>query len=189
MQRDRQFNLVVGFRGHGKSMFVSNIVRNSSQKNALIYCEYAGLDSEAWAPFPLVDFYKYGGGKKKVCAQDIDYRTFLRLVEKHFRNGIVVIDEGRMHEKWQLTDEMITLVGNCRKTGIDIYICYHSMSGLPIEQFDHVNNLILFHTTSNFTRKGGSIPEMAALQAAQRRIRSQVFAGNKYYAEVIPLVP
>ncbi len=187
--RDRQFNLVVGFRGHGKSYYVSKIIRKSSQQNALIYVEDVDIDTPAWAPFPLVDFYSYKGGKVKICAQDLEYDVFLRMVRKHYRNGILVIDEGRLHENYKLSKGMIDLVSTCRKIGVDIYINYHGMSGLPIEQFHYVNNIILFHTTDNFRRKNNSIPEMKALEAAQRRIRAQVFKGNKYYAEVIPLVP
>lgn len=170
-------------------MFESRLIQQSSQKNALIYCEDIDLDTEAWAPFPLVDFKKYSGGKRKVCAQDIDYKIFLELVAKYYRNGIVVIDEGRLHESYKLSAEMIRIVSIMRKIGVDLYINYHGLRGLPVEQFHYVNNVVLFHTTDNFKSKQHSIPEMAALQDAQRRIKAKVFAGNKYYSEVLQLVP
>lgn len=187
--RDRQFNLVVGFPGHGKSTFIANQCKRTKDSNVLVYVEDVDMDSDAWAAFPPVDFGKYRGGKRKVNASDVAYDVFLQQVCQHFRNGIVVIDEGRLHENYRLSKEMIRLVATRRKIGVDIYINYHGMSGLPVEQLQYVNNIILFHTTDNFSRKGRSLPEMQALLAAQARIRRQVFAGNKYYAEAMPLVP
>jgi hypothetical protein len=186
--RDRFFILGVGFPGFGKSSKAADWVRGSQDDNALIYLEEEDMDSDAWTEFPEVDFYRYRGGKRKVNGSKVEYREFLQQVHKYFRNGVLVIDEGPLHEENKLSPEMLKIVSQRRKLGIDIIILYHGLSGLPVGQFRYVNAIFLCHSTDAFQSKT-NVPQVKALVAAQERIRKEVFSGNHWYAEVIPLAP
>lgn len=185
--RDAEVTLVIGFRGHGKSTFVANAVQASPKRDALLYVDELFLDTDAMKPFPLVDFYKYAGGKMKVNAEEIEYREFLQQIIKNFRNGIVVIDEGGEYERVRLTDEMYSLCRRVVKQNVDVYICYHGVSDIPVDQLKYVNNVVMFHTIDQFERKAKSLWRARDLMAAQERIAKKV-KHNKYACEWIKFV-
>lgn len=183
----RQLNLCAGAPGYGKSTFIANIVKASPDPNALIYIEEVDIESDAWADFPLVDFYKYKGGKCKVSAETIKYDEFLKQCAKHFRNGIVVIDEGGLYERGKLSLEMIRLMATRRKIFVNIFIIYHGVSAMPINQFMYVNNIILFHTADSFAHKKQWVPRMDELLRAKEEITRDVMNGKKYSNRFINL--
>lgn len=186
-RRQRQFNLVVGAPGHGKSTFIAKrMIAASPDKNAIIYKEELNIDDAAFSMFARAKFKEYKGGKVKMSSFDVDYKTFMKEVYAHFRNGHIVIDDGTLYERDMVTKELSDLATMRRHLGVDITVAYHGMTYLPIQQFPLVNNIILFHTTDSLY-KGRRLPGVELIQAAKDRIAAQVAKGNKYYHEVIKL--
>ena len=182
--REPQLNLVVGAPGYGKSTWVEERVRKSTLPNALIYVEEEDILNGAYQSFPLRSFYNYAGGKVRINAEKTPYDEFIDQVIKNFSNGVLVIDEGGIYEKGRLSQPMSRLMKVRRKKGIDIFINYHGMSGLPVAQFEVCNNIILFHSADEFAAKS-NVPKRRELMAARERIEAQVKRGNKYYCEPI----
>lgn len=178
---------MAGAPGHGKSTLMAKIVKESPDRDALIYKEELDIDDAAYKAFPRADIWKYKGGKVKISSFDIKYDDFLALVEKGFRNGILVIDEGRLYEMNELSERMTRLAALRRKLGIDIYILFHGITQIPIRSFSYINNVILFNTADNFKYKSGKVPEIEPLMKAKDEIRKEVMAGNKYAARVIKI--
>lgn len=185
--RERQFNIIVGAPGHGKSTLTADLVRQSKDANAIIYKMALNIDDKAFAKFPVREFAKYTGGKVRISDLDVKYPKLIQSVIAHYRNGMLVIDDAGLYERDIISDELNHLVMMRRHVGVDVFLVYHGLSFLPIQQFPYINNIILFHTADNFSYKARRIPAGDALQAAKDRIAAQVVKGNKYYYEVIKL--
>lgn len=187
-ERERQFNIFVGAPGFGKSTFTSRIIQQSKDANAIIYKMALNIDDKAFSKFPeCKDIAKYTGGKVKISDLTIKYPKLVRLVVDKYRNGHFVVDDAGLYERDIISDELNDLVMMRRHIGVDVSLIYHGLSFLPIQQFPFINNIILFHTTDNFTYKARRLPAGEQLQAAKDRIAAQVVKGNKYYHEVIKL--
>lgn len=185
--RERQFNILVGAPGFGKSTKGAEIVSRTHDKNAIIYKMLLNIDDKAFAKFPHVQLKNYKGGKVKIDDLQIKYSDMVKAVTRDFRNGMFVVDDAGNYERNIISEELNRLVSMRRHIGVDVLLIYHGLSFLPIQQFPFINNIILFHTTDNPSYKGGKIPEMEKLLAAKARIAAQVARGNKYYHEVIKL--
>ncbi len=185
--RERQFNILVGAPGYGKSTFANRIVQGNRDHNAIIYKNNLNIDDPAFVRIPeLKDLAKYKGGKVKVSDRTIKYPKLVTLINEKYRNGIFMVDDAGLYERDVISDELSDLVMMRRHMGVDVYLIYHGLSYLPIQQFPFVNNIILFHTTDALY-KGRKLPELDRLQQAKDRIAAKVAGGNKYYHEVIKL--
>ena len=180
-------HLYAGTQGTGKSTLVEKVIEVSPLPNALIYLEDIDCYGTAFSKYPLINFWDYKGGKVRINANDIEYNVFMAQVGKYFRNGNLVIDEGGMYERIQLSEHIIPVVKRQRKTNVEVHLLYHGVSELPLSSFKFVKTVTLFHQQEEFSRKKNSVPRMEELIAAQRRISQKYFAGNRFYNETIQL--
>lgn len=185
--RERQFNIIVGAPGHGKSTTAAKLFEAGKDANGIIYKMFLNIDDKAFKKYRHVPFDKYTGGKVKISDMDVKYKDFLKGVLRSFRNGHVMIDDAGNYERDIISDELNKLVSMRRHMGVDVTMIYHGLSFLPIQQFPFINHIILFHTTDNFSYKAGKLPDIKKLEKAKERIAAQVARGNKYYYEVIKL--
>lgn len=175
--RERQFNIIVGAPGSGKSTFTANVC-NKLPENVIIYKHIANIDDKAFAAFPVKTMDNWRQGAKpghpvkcKFAGQESDYRPFLQWVKNNYRNGALIIDDCTIFERDRLTLEMNHLVTMRRHYGIDIYLIYHGLSLLPIEQFIFLNKLVIFNTTDNFQYKIKKIPNVENINHAVNQAR------------------
>ncbi len=175
--RERQFNIIVGAPGSGKSTFTANVC-SKLPENVIIYKHIANIDDKAFSAFPIktTDNWRQGakpghGVKCKIAGEESDYRPFLKWVKNNYRNGALVIDDCTIFERDRLTKEMNHLVSMRRHYGIDIYLIYHGLSLLPIEQFVFLNKLVIFNTTDNFQYKIKKIPNVENINHAVNQAR------------------
>jgi len=173
----------------GKSTVAEKIIANSSLSNALIYKMGVNVYDEAFKKYKVIeDLYKYKGGKVIVNGGHIEYRTFLDLCYKQYRNGILLIDDCGVFENNVPTPELRAILTDNRKLGIEVILVYHGLSKVPIEMFTFANNIILGVTTDNFMYKLNKLPDIEdQLLAAKARIDRAAEAGNRYYKEWIKL--
>lgn len=180
--RERRFNLIVGSPGAGKSTFVANAVKKYPG-NAIIYKHMANISDPAFQSYPEKTQSNWRQGaapgaavKCKFAGLNEDYIEFLDWIKDYYRNGLLIIDDATIFERDRLTKEMNHLVAMRRHYGIDIWLVYHGMTLLPIEQFIFVNNIVLFNTNDNLKYKSSRLPQVDLINAkvaeARRNYRS-----------------
>lgn len=195
--RQRRFNIVVGSPGSGKTTFTSNIVRQYKQ-NVCFIKHLANIDDPALNFLTQKTRSNWRQGahdeapvKFKLAINDIkiedeetgekisEYRYTLKWVKKHFRNGMLIVDDATIFERDRLTEEMNHLVSMRRHYGIDIWLIYHGLTLLPIEQFIFLNNLVLFNTNDNLKYKANKLPNADHLQRAVIQARNNYNSKDK----------
>jgi GTPase SAR1 family protein len=183
--REAAVNLVVGAKGYGKSTWLKNHLAKHPKRNQLVYKNAGRISDPAFSSFPLVPFYSYRGGRAKISDFDVEYREFIDQVYKHFKNGVVVVDDASFYEQDNITPELKRLIVMNRGPAIDVYLVFHGLSDVPIKLFSYINNIILFHTTDSFTYKKSKIPEMRDLQDAADHQAEEVRRKGKYIEPVV----
>lgn len=181
-------NLVAGAPGYGKSTFGQRYIDTAKHfPNALVYLEDIDCYGKdvPFAKFPLIQLKDYKGGRVRINSSDIEYPAFMKLVDKYYRNGILLIDEGGLYEKHTISDHLMPVLKKRRKVNVDVTLNYHGVRELPLASFKYINNLVLFFQTEEFAKRA-DVPRMADILAARDRIFNEVMKkGNKYYHEVI----
>lgn len=188
--------MIIGAPGHGKSTKMMDIIKRYPDANVLLWKMFLNIGDPAFKTIPEKQYAKYTGGRAKISSNDttiagknerLKYKTFMQGIIDHYRNGMLVVDDASNYEKYTTSDEFNNLIMMRRHMGVDVFYIYHGFTLFPIAMLPYVNNIILFHTTDNFSYKGAKLPEMEKLLAAKNRIAAQVAKGNKYYHEVIKL--
>ncbi len=188
--REAKNTAIVGARGHGKSTEACRIVTNAAtgRKNGILYKVQMNIHDAAFAQFKEIQkLSDYKGGLAKIGSGSIGYADFLNEITEHFFNGFVIIDDAKLFERHTLSPEAVKLLTMSRHHGLDVYYIYHSLKYTPIEMYEGLDWLILFHTNENIKSKLSALPAGPKLVPAIERIEKQVAAGNKYYHEYIKL--
>lgn len=187
--------LVVGATGSGKSTWLANRIKKMNC-NVIVYKHFANIDDKAFdflttktmsnirqgaAPNEAVKC-KIGGMERE------DYIKFLQWVKTTYRNGALFVDDATIFERDRLTKEMNFLLTMKRHLGIDIFLVYHGLTLLPIEQFLLCKQIILFNTTDNLSYKASRTPKYPELVQgiAQARANFKTTA-NKYKPVIVSL--
>lgn len=178
MERQRFFNLVAGSPGAGKSTFTAEFVKKYAE-NALVYKHITNIDDRAFSFLPEKTTSNWRQGahpgapvKCKIAGLQEDYIGFLKWVVSSYRNGLLIIDDATIFERDRLSKEMNFLVSMRRQIGVDLWLVYHGLSLLPIEQFVFVNNIIIFNCNDNIDYKANKMPQFQALKTAVSTARA-----------------
>jgi hypothetical protein len=192
--RERRFNIIVGSPGSGKSTFTSNIIKTVND-NVIVYKHLANIDDPAFSFLSVKTQSSWRQGaapnavvKCKFAGRQENYADFLKWVISDFRNGMIVVDDATLFEKDRLSKGMNELVTMRRHYGIDIFLIYHGLTALPIDQFPFLNNVILFNTNDNFKYKNNKLPYMNDLTNAVHQARQNYLnPKTKYNPEIVRL--
>lgn len=175
--------LVVGATGCGKSTWLANRVRKY-QGNAIVYKHMSNADDAAFSFLNIKTTTSWRQGatpgeavKCKITGMETkEYIEFLRWVKANYRNGMLVIDDATIFERDRLSAEMNYLLTMKRHLGLDIFLVYHGLTLLPIEQFILCRYIILFNTTDNVRYKVSRLPcyptMIAGIQKARENYKS-----------------
>lgn len=195
--RQRRFNLVVGSPGAGKSTFTAESIKSYNSGNVILYKHAGNIDDAAFNFLPVKTQSNWRQGAspgtpvKCKFAGDTgtEYTGFLTWVKDSFRNGMLVIDDATIFERDRLTKEMNYLVTMRRHLGIDIWLIYHGLTLLPIEQFIFVNHIVLFNTNDNLKYKASRLPNYQLLLQGVQQARNNYASGGalRYTPAVVPL--
>jgi hypothetical protein len=176
--RERRFILIAGAPGAGKSVFVNDNIIAPYTGNVIIFKHPANIDDKAvaWLPEKTPSNWRQGAKpgapvRCKMAVTKQDYKKTLQWVADEYRNGLLIVDDATIYEKFILTNEMEFLVIMRRHLGIDIVMMYHGLTRLPIDQFISANYLLLFNTTDNFDYKAKKLPQHKTLQDAAQSAR------------------
>lgn len=160
--------LVVGATGCGKSTWLATLCKKS-KCNVIVYKHLATIDDNAFDFLKLENIknFKIQPGIYKKCKMGgynhHQYIEFLEFVKKNYRNGILIIDDATIFERDRLSVEMNFLLTMKRHLGLDIFLVYHGLTLLPIEQFLLCKQIILFNTTDSLKYKASRLPKYEAL--------------------------
>lgn len=177
--------IIVGATGCGKSTWISNRVRKY-QGNVIVYKHMSNIDDAAFSDLPIKTVTNWRQGAKpgtsvkcKVSGIDgKDYINFLNWVKDNYRNGMLVIDDATIFERDRLSKEMNFLLTMKRHNGMDIYLVYHGLTLLPIEQFLLCRYVVLFNTTDNPNYKVKKIPSYSKFEKAIQMARENHKSNN-----------
>lgn len=196
IQRIRELNLVAGSPGGGKSTFTGGYVK-SYPENAIVCKHISAIDDGAFKFLPEKTTSNWRQGvapgqpaKCKIAIEQETYLEFLRWIIANFRNGVLVIDDATIFERDRLTKEMNKLVTMRRFYGIDIWLVYHGLTLLPIEQFIFANHIILFNTNDELQYKRNKIPQFDSIQKAVLQARTNFQSSDqriKYEPAIVKL--
>jgi hypothetical protein len=197
MMKEREFNMVVGITGAGKSTFTAKYVK-AYKENVIVYKHIANIDDKAFDFLPQKTITNWRQGaqpgapvKCKIAGHKKEYKEFLRwILAENYKNGLLIIDDATIYERFQLTEEMNELVAMKRHYGLDIWLNYHGLTLLPIEQFIFCRYIILFMTTDNIQYKNNKLPQMDKLAAGIAEARRNYSSGAvplKYTPAIVKL--
>lgn len=195
--QERQFNIATGSPGAGKSSFVAKYVKAYSE-NAIVYKHIANLDDKAFSFLTAKTKENWRQGiapgakaKCKFAGKQDEYKDFLKwVIGGGLRNGLLCIDDATIFERDRLSKEMNELVTMRRHYGLDIFLVYHGLSLLPIEQFIFCNHIIIFNTNDNIQYKANKLPCFEDLKKAISEARENFKsndAKNKYRPAIVKL--
>lgn len=192
--RERQFNLLAGVRGAGKSTFLANWVKKYNENVIVLKHPSTILDNAfSFLPEKTTSNWRQGAApgnpvKCKIAMnKGKEYKEFCKWAMDNYRNGALIVDDATIYEKSILTPEMDDLIAICRHVGIDLWMVYHGISRLPIGQFIWVNYIVLFNTTDNFEYKGSRIPEVPLIQRCALQAR-QNFKSKDIKIKYTPVI-
>ncbi len=195
---EREFNLIAGSPGAGKSTFTANYIK-AYRENVLVYKHIANIDDPAFAflTSKTKESWRQGaavgaGVKCKIAGKQEEYAGFLQwlMSPAGMRNGLLVVDDATIFERDRLSKEMNELVTMRRHYGIDVWLVYHGLSLLPIEQFIFCNHIVLFNTNDNIKYKANKLPAYLQLKSAIDEARSNFNSYNpqlKYRPAIVKL--
>lgn len=195
---ERQVFMVTAAKRHGKSSVVRKLIEAIPGDNILVYKGGVNVYDKAFEGYHVVPIRQYKGGRAIISEDDVAYKPFLKLVNKHFRNGVLVIDDASMYEVNDVSNEIRPLLINCRRLGVDVFLVYHSLADTPIRMFNYTDVLVLGRTGGNFKYKLNKLPAGEEITAKSARINRIVAScicdaqkpckcGKRYYREVIKL--
>lgn len=195
--RERRFNLIVGSPGAGKSTYIANVVDRYTNGNVLVWKHLANYDDPAFKRLPIKTETNWRQGvqpgayvKFKMIGDERAYPELLKWLygtdPNKFKNGLLVIDDCTLFEKDRLSETMYRLVTMRRHAGyrLDIWLVYHGLTNLPIDQFTFVNNIVMFNTTDNMRYKSSRIPLAEIIQGVNEA-RSNFRTKDKRYTPAI----
>lgn len=175
--------MVVGATGCGKSTWIAERCRKYNG-NVIVYKHMSNIDDKAFSFLPEKTTSNWRQGAKegspvkcKISGVEVsDYIQFLKWCKDNYRNGLLVIDDATIFERDRLSKEMNFLLTMKRHNGMDIYLVYHGLTLLPIEQFLLCRYVVLFNTTDNPNYKVRKIPRyqdfVNAIEMARKNYRS-----------------
>lgn len=189
--------LVVGATGCGKSTWIANRIK-LAKCNVIVYKHIVNIDDNAFKFLSHKNTNNIRQGvnigepvKCKISGIDRkDYIVFLEWVKKNYRNGILVIDDATIFERDRLTTEMNFILTMKRHLGLDIFLVYHGLTLLPIEQFLLCKSIILFNTTDSLQYKASRLPQYKSLLTGISLARQNFKSANqkiKYTPVVVNL--
>lgn len=178
--------LVVGATGCGKSTWLAKRIQNYNG-NAIVYKHFTNIDDAAFnfLTTKTIKNIRQGvpPGENVKCKiggfESSDYIAFLDWVKKNFRNGMLVIDDATIFERDRLSKQMNFLLTMKRHLGIDIFLVYHGLTLLPIEQFLLCKAIVLFNTTDNLSYKAKKTPKYRELENGIILARNNFRSGDK----------
>lgn len=198
--REAEVTIIAAAKKHGKSTLAEQMIRQHPFKNALIFKEGINLADKAFIKYPqITDLSKYKGGKKVVDGGYIDYYTFLRLVNKHFKDGLLLLDDIVEYEPNDLSPQLRPILVNNRKMGLEVILLYQAVGDVPKRMWRYVSNCIMGYTIENLEDAVYKLPNKGVefFKARERIIRvhdrckcgqeNACKCGNRYYKEVIKL--
>ena len=200
------FKVICGMPGCGKSSLADKLICEiTAFKNAIVYITENDLlrsntKGQAFhriAYLPAKDLGKYTGGKIKLSNNEIEVEQLLSLVNKSYRNGILVIDEAALYNLcWKNPNNnrvepipaFKEILQQRRKINVEVILMYHEISLIPVQLFAFITHLVLFYQTGAI-RNSASIPSYRVKQINEmiERITRIHDSGNRYYYEVLKI--
>lgn len=189
--------LVVGATGCGKSTWLANRIKRYNG-NVIVYKHKANIDDAAFSFLTEKNEknWRQGAepGQSVKCKfsgiEQRDYILFLEWVKKYYRNGMLVIDDATIFERDRLCKQMNFILTMKRHLGLDVFLVYHGLTLLPIEQFLLCKSIILFNTTDNLAYKARRTPKYDDLVKGIEVARKNFHSSNvklKYTPAIVPL--
>lgn len=176
--RQRQFNIVVGVKRAGKSTFLANKVVKPYQGNVIVLKHLANINDPAFEFLPEKTKENWRQGAKpgtpvkcKFGIMEDNYAEHIIWAKEHYKNGLFIVDDCTIFEDAKLSRNMRFFAAMCRHVGIDLWLVYHGMTKLPIEQFVFVDHFIVFNTTDNILRKKNTISEYQQFEKAIKQAK------------------
>lgn len=173
--RERRFHMFVGGPGSGKTSFIAKGIKEYNNGNVCMMKHVSNIHDAATSFLPVKTTSNWRQGAHSPddpvkfllpIMDKKDYKEKLQWVRTKYRNGLLIVDDATIFERDRLTEAMNEAVTMRRHWGIDIWLVYHGMTLLPIEQFIFANWLIIFNCTDNLNYKRNKITDADEIQAA-----------------------
>jgi hypothetical protein len=138
---------LIGMPEQGKSKFVTNYLKDTPQRGALVYDVNGYEYGDKWGVNLSLDI------KQKRCryvGRDLPevedrYKTFMELVRGR-QNTDVVFEEATGYMAGRLQNKIVTMVIDRRHTGNNYIFMFHSIHSVPPSLLLHLSFIYLFKT-------------------------------------------
>lgn len=111
-----------------------------------------------------------------------DKKVVVEKILKHFRNGLVVLDDIDHYMSGAKGQSMIGALCTVRHKGIDILLTHQSIAKITTSEWQNCTWLRLHHQVDDVTRYRERIPRYALVRIAQLIVDEQYQASSRAFA-------
>lgn len=174
MFRNNIVSLIVGGRGVGKTDFVKNVMKASTQQKQLVVDTF---DNPPWRTmstyndpsntvhFPVIDvdlIPRWSSGKYRIAESNTS-RTMEHIMN-HANNALIVFEDATRYIGSKPSEEIKNFVLDSKQKNLDLIFVFHSLMSVPPDLVRWSDTLTLFKTNEGVPSKSkypwGEIPIM-----------------------------
>jgi ABC-type uncharacterized transport system ATPase subunit len=186
MARMNKVTAILGRRGTGKTTYLKELIE--SYKTALPNQKVLILDTldhPAYREIPLINENLLKRWKKpavyRMYSSDTD--NLLSEVEKHYNNGLLILEDASKYLRRQLSDDVRRFIFDSKQKNLDIIFLFHGFMAMPKELYSIIDNLVLFKTDDPSFRKNAIMNYQEVKEVYDRVMQHP----SPYYNETITI--
>jgi hypothetical protein len=170
MSRTAKQIIILGFNGTSKTTLTRKFVERALKSNERVlvvtpdYAEWLELQ-ETMLQKPA-DF-DFTGARRYVWCDD---PLAIQKIRDYFFNGLLVFDDCRSYLSGNTDIALKGLYLRRRQKMIDIVMCGHGFTDVPLQAFTNCSEFILFMTKDNIARRKSAIQDYDLVKDAQTRV-------------------
>ncbi len=187
MNRLNNVGLILGMRGTGKSTYLRNLIEFYKEKNPtkriLII---SAINQPNYYDIPTIDINLLRRWKNKGVYKlyDSDTDLILSEVEKHFTNGLLIMEDATSFINKNIQKEVRRMIIDTKQKNVDMLITFHGFMSAPPEVLRYCDTITIFKTDTPEPRKA----MIGSYYSEVLKVYNEVMkSSNRYFHKTIKI--